>query len=50
MINRTGIENDIDLRQAQRAYEGVSFRSEKRGEMLEKKAVKAETIGEFRSP
>ena len=33
MINRTGIENDIDLRQAQRAYEGVSFRSEKRGEM-----------------
>ncbi len=31
MIDKTGIENDINLEAAIRAYDGVSFRSDKRG-------------------
>ncbi len=34
MINLSGIESDISLQSAQRAYEHVSFRSDKRGEQV----------------
>lgn len=34
MLNRTAIETDINLERAQRAFDGVSFRSDKRGERV----------------
>lgn len=34
MINRTGIETDINLEQARRAFDGVSFRSDQRGDRV----------------